>query len=193
MSETSEDCLKARKKLCFKLAELLEPEGDYDIDAAAKTLNAILPMSMAEADAELEEFRQPSSLPKKPSQLSLLKEAFGVDDAFEAIRRATYVRGQVNACHQVMESNQRIIAELRATLTARESELAEAKRRVAELEKLKSAIAWVRREIEWHANETTDFQMSAAYHCVLEITRVLIDADRITHIPGKEDHDGEMH
>lgn len=62
---------RTRRKICFRLAEMLEPDGDYDIDVAAKTLEAILPMTHSEADAELEILRkvhQPTPLGPTPME-----------------------------------------------------------------------------------------------------------------------------
>lgn len=114
MSETNEDVKHAFRKLCFQLAEDLDPGDEpYDVDEAAKTLEMMLPMTRAEAEAELEEFKKPvNGPPRKPSQLAALKAAFGVDDAMEAIRRATHVRCQVNACHQVIAENDAQLAVL---------------------------------------------------------------------------------
>lgn len=72
----------------------------------------------------------------------------------------------------------------RQALAARESELAEAQRRVAELE------GGINRFIDWTIS--TDHE-SFDEDVVRQTLRNILEPDRITHIPGKEDDDGEMH
>lgn len=67
-----------------------------------------------------------------------------------------------------------------ATLTARESELAEAQRRVAELERILDKI-------------TDHIRLGHKFSVEFSDVQVHYYPDRITHIPDKESDDGEMH
>lgn len=76
-------------------------------------------------------------------------------------------------------------------LTARESELAEAQRRVAELEANGANVEWSLQSLVWSCPPETpvgEFKRHVDW-----LRGILLPPARITHIPGKEDRDGEMH
>ena len=98
----------------------------------------------------------------------------------EMITRALHARdpsAMVFAGHAVMA-----LDELRATLAARESELAEAQRRVAELEE--ALKLWMTYDGMGNPDPLSILLMAR------NATATLL---RITRIPGKESDDGEMH
>ena len=94
------------------------------------------------------------------------------------------------------------IAQLEATLTARESELAEAQRRVAELEdmhrKIVDGIEWtmtnIADDMRCATPETDPWckSLKRVHDLLVAVRKALLPPARITHIPGKEGDDGEM-
>jgi hypothetical protein len=115
---SEEEIKLARRRLCFKLAEDLDPGDEpYDIDKAAKVLEMTLPMTHAEADAEMEDFRK--AKPMKPSIIVAFKEAMGCDKLEEALRRGVYMACQLKACKQVIEKDEtQLAAATKATAEA---------------------------------------------------------------------------
>lgn len=78
---SDDDVLTARKKLCFKLAEALDPGDEpYDVDLAYRLLCMWLPNTYAEAEAEMDDLHKRG--PQRalgPSKFARIKELVNAD------------------------------------------------------------------------------------------------------------------
>lgn len=110
---------------------------------------------------------------------------YGKSQSLERLaERGGFSGGEMDQLYPEWRDEVSEIAALRSALTARETELAEAKQRVAKLE---GGIRFILKSPFLTLNTFVRSDGVAANLVAL------LPADRITHIPGKEDDDGEMH
>ena len=87
MTEPTTDVLLAKKRLAFKIAEVIDEQLDrgiaWDLDLATEWIYLIMPDSRAEYEAELAEFKDPvpNIKPKGESPFKRLRQAMGMEKA----------------------------------------------------------------------------------------------------------------
>jgi hypothetical protein len=69
----ADDVIIARRKLCLKMAEIIDDVCDdlEDVDELAKAIDMALPMTYVEAEAEMEKLRDDTCPPRQPGPSKL--------------------------------------------------------------------------------------------------------------------------